>query len=145
MCPHSETGSLHRWVKMMPLDIYMFVLFVWLRCVACRILVPLPGTEPMPLQWKHQVLATRPRGKHQNDIFRLDSTLIRLVLLFKKKKKKTGNLSTEANPSRAEMMQRHPGTRWPSTSQEEGPPSPQKEPILPTSWFRLQASKTMRQ
>ena len=116
---------------MMPLDIYMFVLFVWLRCVACRILVPLPGTEPMPLQWKHQVLATRPQGKYQNDIFRLDSTLIRLVLLFKKKK--TGNLSAEANPSRAEMMQRHPGTRWPSTSQEEGLPSPQKEPVLPTS------------
>ena len=88
MCPHSETGSLHRWVKMMPLDIYMFVLFVWLCCVAFRILVPLPGTEPMPLQWKHQVLATRPWGKYQNDIFRLDSTLIRLVLLFKKKKKK---------------------------------------------------------
>ena len=85
---------------MMPLDIYMFVLFVWLRCVACRILVPLPGTEPMPLQWKHQVLATRPQGKYQNDIFRLDSTLIRLVLLFKKKKNRKFECRSKPKQSR---------------------------------------------
>ena len=32
--------------------------FFWPHPAACRILVPRPGTEPVPLQWKHGVLTT---------------------------------------------------------------------------------------
>ena len=33
------------------------------RRAACRILVPQPGVEPRPLQWKCRVLTTGPPGK----------------------------------------------------------------------------------
>ena len=39
--------------------------FFWLRHMACRILVPCPGTEPRPQQWKCQVLTTGPPGNSQ--------------------------------------------------------------------------------
>ena len=39
-----------------------FVFCFWPRCAACRILVPRPGTEPGPRQWKRQVLTTGPPG-----------------------------------------------------------------------------------
>ena len=34
------------------------LLFFWPHRVACRILVPWPGNEPGPWQWKHRVLTT---------------------------------------------------------------------------------------
>ena len=43
-------------------DQCMFIYF-WLRGVACRILVPQSGIEPMPLQWKLGVLTTGPPEK----------------------------------------------------------------------------------
>ena len=30
----------------------------WPHCIACRILVPRPGIEPMPVQGKHEILTT---------------------------------------------------------------------------------------
>ena len=36
---------------------------LWPRYAACGILVPRPGMEPVPLQWKHGVLTTGPPGK----------------------------------------------------------------------------------
>ena len=35
------------------------------HCTACRILVPRPGIEPWPWQWKHQILAAGPPGNSQ--------------------------------------------------------------------------------
>ena len=34
------------------------LIFFWLHHAACRILIPWPGIEPHPLQWKHGVLIT---------------------------------------------------------------------------------------
>ena len=36
------------------------MLFFWPNCEVCGILVPQPGYNPWPLQWKHGVLATGP-------------------------------------------------------------------------------------
>ena len=41
------------------------------RILVCRILVPWPGIEPGPWQWKHRVLATRPPRWPQWPIFKL--------------------------------------------------------------------------
>ena len=41
-----------------PVEFYLFIYLV----MACRILVPRPGTEPKSWQWKHQILTTRPQG-----------------------------------------------------------------------------------
>ena len=49
---------------------FMFVCFFWPRCVACRILLPLPGIEPGPRQWKHQVLTTGPPGNSLARVFK---------------------------------------------------------------------------
>ena len=50
--------------NMGPLPTYTFICVVlfWLRCVACGILVPWPGIEPLPRQWNRQVLTTGPPG-----------------------------------------------------------------------------------
>ena len=40
----------------------VFFSFFWPYCAACRILVPWPGIEPGPWQWKPQVLTTGPPG-----------------------------------------------------------------------------------
>ena len=43
---------------------YFFYLFIfWPYPGACRILIPWPGIEPVPLHWKHRVLTTGPPGK----------------------------------------------------------------------------------
>ena len=39
-----------------------FLIF-WPSHVAHRLLVPQPGIEPVSLQWKHEILTTRPPGK----------------------------------------------------------------------------------
>lgn len=41
---------------------FFFRFFFWPCCAACRILVPRPVIEPMPLCWKHRVLLTGPPG-----------------------------------------------------------------------------------
>ena len=48
-----------------------FCLFVcfWPHSVAWGILVPWPGIEPVPLQWKHRVLTTGPPGNSQDEGF----------------------------------------------------------------------------
>ena len=38
-------------------------LFIWPHWVACGILVPWPGIQHGPLQWKHSILTTGPPGK----------------------------------------------------------------------------------
>ena len=47
---------------------FYFFFFFLPRCMACKILVPWPGIEPGPWQWKCWVLITRPSGNFQ-DIF----------------------------------------------------------------------------
>ena len=42
--------------------IFKIFSFFWLCHLACRILVPWPGTEPGPQQWKCRVLTTGPPG-----------------------------------------------------------------------------------
>ena len=42
-----------------------FLLLFWPRCAACRILVPRPGIEPRPRQWKRRVLTTGPPWNSQ--------------------------------------------------------------------------------
>ena len=37
--------------------------FFWPQWAACGILVPQPGIELVPLQWKRRVLTTGPPGK----------------------------------------------------------------------------------
>ena len=46
----------------------LFLLFIWLYCVACGIFVLWPGIEPWPWQWKHRVLTTGPPGNSQEMI-----------------------------------------------------------------------------
>ena len=51
-----------------------FFFFFLPRCMACKILIPWPGIEPGPWQWKCRVLITRPLGNSQdvsNDYFKL--------------------------------------------------------------------------
>ena len=50
--------------------VFMFVFPFLPPCVACRILVPSPGIEPGPPQWKHQVLTPGPPGN--SPIFMFD-------------------------------------------------------------------------
>ena len=40
-----------------------FLEIFWPCCMVCRILVPKPGIEPMPLHWQHKFLTTGPSGK----------------------------------------------------------------------------------
>ena len=42
---------------------FVFIFTFWPCCVACRQLVFQPGIQPMALQWKCEVLTTRPPGK----------------------------------------------------------------------------------
>ena len=51
------------WILMTVLSGRYFFFFFLLHQMACRILVPWPGTEPVPLHWKLGVLATGPPGK----------------------------------------------------------------------------------
>ena len=46
--------------------IFLSFFFFWPPLAACGILLPQPGIEPMPLQWKHGVLTTGPLGKSFN-------------------------------------------------------------------------------
>ena len=55
----SESPSLNQDLLAEDLFIYLF----WLHRSACRILVPLPGMKPCPLQWKQGALTTDPPGK----------------------------------------------------------------------------------
>ena len=62
-------GERKRWsniaeLRVLCLFVCLFVCF-WLCCVACGILVPWPGIEPGPQQWKHRVLTTGPPGNSQ--------------------------------------------------------------------------------
>ena len=50
--------------------VFLFVFLFLPHCVACRILVPSPGIELGPPQWKHQVLTTGPPGN--SPIFMFD-------------------------------------------------------------------------
>ena len=43
--------------------IFLFFLCVGEVCAVCGILVPWPGVEPRPLQWKRRVLTAGPPGK----------------------------------------------------------------------------------
>ena len=43
--------------------------FFWPHCMACRILVPWPGIEPCPLQWKCRVLTTGLPGNSLVSLF----------------------------------------------------------------------------
>ena len=45
----------------------LFFFFFWLHRAACRILVPRPGSNPCPLQWKRGVLTTGPPGNYHKD------------------------------------------------------------------------------
>ena len=49
-------------------DIFIY-LFFWLRHAACRILVPQPGVEPGPRQWKRGVLTPGPPGNSRRIYF----------------------------------------------------------------------------
>ena len=50
--------------------IYFTSLFLfWSHCEACRFLVPWPGIEPVPLQWKLGVPLTGPSGKSPDHHF----------------------------------------------------------------------------
>ena len=42
---------------------------LWPRCAACMILVPQPGIEGGPWQWKHRVLMTGPPGNSPKLLF----------------------------------------------------------------------------
>ena len=53
-----------------------FYLFFWPRHVACRILVPWPGIEPRPRQWKRRVLTTGPPGNSPFTLLMWQITLI---------------------------------------------------------------------
>ena len=55
-----------------PLSIFQAIFF-WLGCVACRILVPRPVIEPMPLRWKLRVLITGTPGNSLNFLLKLYS------------------------------------------------------------------------
>ena len=64
------------------------LLFIFRLCGATLgVLVSRPGTEPMPLQWKHGILTTGLPGKSEFKYF-LNEMLRRGVYLFLTKKKK---------------------------------------------------------
>ena len=48
---------------------FLFFFFFWPCHVVCGILVPWPGIEPGPQQWKHWVLTTGPPGNSPNRPF----------------------------------------------------------------------------
>ena len=62
----NEFGETQEWV---------LFFFFSPRHTACRILVPYPGIEPVPLQWRCGVLTTGPPGKSQEWV--LDRTWLR--------------------------------------------------------------------
>lgn len=52
------------------IDYVRFLLFLFWRCHrVCRILVPQPGIEPRPWQWKRWIIPTRPPGNSLNFSF----------------------------------------------------------------------------
>ena len=55
---------------------FFFSFFFWLHHTACGILVPQPGIEPVPLQWKHGILTTGPPGNSQPYTFKLLPSLL---------------------------------------------------------------------
>ena len=59
---------------------YASIFIFWPRCTARRILVPRPGTEPGPQQWKHRVLTTGPPGNCLKLIFKRSFLLTSLTL-----------------------------------------------------------------
>ena len=64
---------------------YLFIIFLifWLHRATCRILVPQPGIESRPQQWKHQVLTTGPPGNspvHKN--FKSQCILFHICLIY---------------------------------------------------------------
>ena len=61
-----STFSIHNFTLLMYSDESNFSLFLWPYCMACRVLVPWPGIEPRPWQWKHQVLTTGLPGNSLN-------------------------------------------------------------------------------
>ena len=50
-------------------EIFFFFFFLWPCHTACRILIPPPGIEPVPLQWKHGVLTIGFQGIPNEEIF----------------------------------------------------------------------------
>lgn len=69
------------------------VIFIWLHCEACGILVPQPVTEPGPWQWKHEVLTTGLPGSSCQKHFKIQPqihisfyivTAVCLLLRFEK-------------------------------------------------------------
>ena len=53
----------------MGIEIYTIFFFWWLHSTASGILVPQPGIEPRPWQWKCQILTTGPLGNSPMYIF----------------------------------------------------------------------------
>ena len=47
--------------------IYLVSFWLLFGCATCGILVPRPGIEPVPLQWKLEVLTTGPPGKSPSE------------------------------------------------------------------------------
>ena len=69
---NGESSSLIYIVTQAPfLSFFSFLLFFffWPHRMACGILVPQPGNEPWPWQWKHQVLTTGPPGNSHKLLF----------------------------------------------------------------------------
>ena len=51
--------------------VFFFYLTFWPHCVPCRMLVPWPGIEPMPLQWKHEFITIGPPEMSQEVVLTL--------------------------------------------------------------------------
>ena len=79
--PHHLTMKVTPYPCIAPHNFHI-VLFFWLHLAACEILVPRPGIEPMPLQWKHRVLTTGPPGRslHLTIFFFFHLTIFKAVL-----------------------------------------------------------------
>ena len=54
--------------------------FFWPHHVAYRILVPCPGTEPGPQQWKPRILSTRSPGDSLSILFKKSKHMARIFL-----------------------------------------------------------------
>ena len=60
--------------------VFLVLLLFWPRLAAYGILVPGPGIEPVPLQWKRGVLTTGPPEKSSNHFFNPAFFFFNLVL-----------------------------------------------------------------
>ena len=70
--PNSTTSQLFEFEKVTEPQFFLFLLFVWPRWAACGIVVPQPGIEPGPQQWKRQVLTTRlPGNSHEPQFLKI--------------------------------------------------------------------------